>query len=231
MRKNINKKLLFTAVQIMTLFFLLLTSNIIVADSNCADKTWIDGEWYNAGDKVEFNSSIYVAIYDNPGYEPTISTWFWNESSANDGVCHNEELVARSVSSEDDCGTEWSSANLTTYSSYPDKKESGCKTADSCPWMGEFKGVAEKKSESWVKQHNIIAVHSRDFEWLNGKTLKIRQGSKEIKATVYDECADIDCNGCCTTNLGSEDFLIDIEKNTMERFGSYYGTVEWQICE
>ena len=231
MRKNTNKKLFFTPVQIITLFFLLITSNIIVANSNCADKVWVVGESYNAGDKVEFNGEIYVAVYDNPGYNPTISTWFWKWHSTNDASCNGEPGITKNISNGGDCGTEWNTANLTTYSSYPDANEFECSSIEACPWMGLFKGLPEKKSESWVKQNNIIAVHSKDFERLNGKTLNIRQGSKEIKATVYDECSDSDCNGCCTANLGKEGFLIDIEKNTMERFGSYYGTVEWQVCE
>ncbi|MCK5831498.1 MAG: hypothetical protein KAH20_14480 [Methylococcales bacterium] len=229
-----NTKKIFCPVHILALFFLLVTSNTIFANSNCAYKSWVDLKWYNSGDKVEYKGEIYVAKHSNPGYEPTISTWFWHWHSTQDASCSNRSTVQTNISHGDgagSCGTEWHSANLTYYSSYPDENESECSSYENCPWMGQFSGLPDKKSKSWVKQNNIIAVHSRDFERLNGKTLNIRQGSKVIKATVYDECSDADCDGCCSANLGSENFLIDIEKYTMRRFGSYYGSVEWQICD
>ena len=51
-------------------------------------------------------------------------------------------------------------------------------------------------------------------------------------ATVYDECSDSDCSGCCTANANANGigFLIDIEKYTMQRFGSGEGIVDWQLC-
>ncbi len=198
-------------------------------DNSCVDNDWIDGQWYNRGDKVKYNGTNYIAVVGNPGYNPTISTYFWDWHSTNDASC--DQVETRNEVSGGDCGTQWHSANLTYYSSYPDPNASECRSAAECPWMGQFKGLADKKSEAWVKQNNIIAVHSRDYEWLKGKTLKIKQGSKEINATVYDECSDSDCNGCCSTNLGSENFLIDMEKNAMLRFGTYFGSVKWQICD
>lgn len=48
---------------------------------------------------------------------------------------------------------------------------------------------------------------------------------------MIDLCSDSDCAGCCTRNLGGDGHLIDIEKHTMERFGTRSGIVEFQICE
>jgi predicted chitinase len=39
---------------------------------------WVAGRWYKTGDIVKFNGAYYVAEHDNPGYDPTISTWFWD---------------------------------------------------------------------------------------------------------------------------------------------------------
>jgi predicted chitinase len=39
---------------------------------------WVAGTMYTAGAIVLFNGSYYVAEFDNPGYDPTISTYFWN---------------------------------------------------------------------------------------------------------------------------------------------------------
>ncbi len=38
---------------------------------------WVAGQYYVAGDLVSFEGGYYVAEYDNPGYTPTISTYFW----------------------------------------------------------------------------------------------------------------------------------------------------------
>jgi chitinase len=39
---------------------------------------WHQGTPYVTGDIVIFNGSLYIATHDNPGYDPTISTWFWS---------------------------------------------------------------------------------------------------------------------------------------------------------
>jgi len=130
-----------------------------------------------------------------------------------------------------DCGTPWYTASLTHYASYPRKNSKECKKYNGCKWAGQFYGLDGKRSKKWVKQHNIVAVHMKDWGWLGLKTIRIRKGSKEIMATVYDVCADSDCDGCCTRNLGENDFLIDMEKYTKKRFGAGSGTVQFQVCK
>jgi hypothetical protein len=130
-----------------------------------------------------------------------------------------------------DCGTSWRNANLTNFESYPDPGSEECIEYNGCQWQGQFAGVIGVKSESWVQSHNIIAVHEKDWRSLSGKTLQLKQGTKLIKGTVYDYCADSDCSGCCTQNLGGDGYLIDIEKYTMQRFGSGSGTVQFQVCQ
>jgi hypothetical protein len=63
------------------------------------------------------------------------------------------------------------------------------------------------------------------------KVLRLRQGALEITAQAIDLCADADCDGCCSVNLGGDGYLIDIEHHTMARFGSGDGLVEFQVCE
>jgi hypothetical protein len=81
-----------------------------------------------------------------------------------------------------------------------------------------------------VQAHNIAAVHEKDANTYKLKNLRLRQGTRQIDVTVYDMCADSDCSGCCTANANQNGigFLIDIEKYTMQRFGSGSGIVEWQ---
>jgi hypothetical protein len=127
--------------------------------------------------------------------------------------------------------SEWKTANLTNYESYPDPNSEECIEYNGCLWAGMFAGVDGKQTEQWVMEHNIIAVHQKDFETYKLKTLRLRMGEKEIDAVVYDMCADSDCEGCCTANSAETGFLVDIEKYTMQRFGAGDGIVEWACVD
>lgn len=130
------------------------------------------------------------------------------------------------------CQGQWYSARLTNYESYPAPNSAECRTYNGCAWVGQFYGLPDRKMpEAWISEHNIVAVHMKDWRWLGLKTLKLRQGRKEIFVQVLDACADSDCDGCCTENLGRQKYLIDMEKYTMRRFGAGDGTVEFQVCQ
>lgn len=131
-------------------------------------------------------------------------------------------------------GTEtWYRANLTNFTSYPDPGSEECIEYNGCLWAGYFAFVDGKQTESWVQSHNIAAVHSKDANKYKLKTLRLRQGTKQIDVVVYDMCSDTDCGGCCTENANANGigFLIDIEKYTMQRFGSGSGIVEWRCLD
>ncbi|UII20824.1 hypothetical protein [Fulvivirga ligni] len=125
----------------------------------------------------------------------------------------------------------WNLANLTNYTSYPDPGSDECIYYNGCQWAGYFAFIDGKMTEAWVMNHNIIAIHSKDADQYKLKTFRLRQGNHQIDAMVYDMCADSDCDGCCTQNSSETGFLIDIEKYTMERFGSGSGIVEWQCLD
>jgi hypothetical protein len=124
----------------------------------------------------------------------------------------------------------WRRANLTNFTSYPDPNSDECVNYNGCLWAGYFAFVNGKQTEQWVRDHNIAAVHERDAQTYRLKNLRLRQGTRQIDVTVYDMCADSDCSGCCTRNANANGigFLIDIEKYTMQRFGSGSGIVDWQ---
>ena len=49
--------------------------------SSCSSATtWTAGTYYNVGAIVEYpsNGDYYIATNANPGYDPTISTWYWS---------------------------------------------------------------------------------------------------------------------------------------------------------
>jgi hypothetical protein len=125
----------------------------------------------------------------------------------------------------------WRKANLTHYESFPDPGSEECIKYNGCTWAGQFAALEGKQSESWVRSNNIASVHSKDFEKYKLKTLRIRKGASQIDAKVYDMCSDTDCDGCCTENAGKLGFLIDLEINTLQRFGSEDGVVEWRCLD
>jgi chitinase len=48
--------------------------------TGCNHPDWAAGRTYHAGDIVRYapNGNYYKASHDNPGYDPTISTWYWD---------------------------------------------------------------------------------------------------------------------------------------------------------
>jgi predicted chitinase len=47
---------------------------------SCSYPAWVAGTYYNAGAIVTYpaNGLLYIATNANPGYDPTISTWYWS---------------------------------------------------------------------------------------------------------------------------------------------------------
>lgn len=129
------------------------------------------------------------------------------------------------------CEAEWHAANLTNYESHPAPDSEECLEYNGCTWAGQFYGLDGVYDEEWVSAHNIVAVHEDHWKLFGMKTLRLRQNDRTIIVQAIDACADTDCEGCCTANLGGDGFLIDIEKYTMARFGSGEGLVDFQVCE
>lgn len=220
---------------------------------------WNSSAVYNGGAKVKQNNKAYQAQWWSQGHSPANYSGQWQEwkllgscdaaassskaassvkSSSKSSVASSKSSSKSSVASSrasssvagNDCGSAWYRANLTNYESYPAPGSDECVIYNGCLWSGYFYGISGKQPESWVMANNIAAVHLKDWSWLGLKTINLRQGTKRITAKVYDACADSDCNGCCTANLAGDGYLIDLEKYTMQRFGSGSGIVEFQVC-
>ncbi|HEY4458932.1 MAG TPA: glycoside hydrolase family 19 protein [Pseudonocardiaceae bacterium] len=54
---------------------------------DCNYPQWVAGTNYVAGDIVQYpaNGQYYQASHDNPGYDPTISTWYWSPYTCGGG--------------------------------------------------------------------------------------------------------------------------------------------------
>lgn len=56
------------------------------AAAACDYPDWAARTWYPTGSIVRYsNGQYYIAEHDNPGYDPTISTWFWDPYSCGGG--------------------------------------------------------------------------------------------------------------------------------------------------
>jgi hypothetical protein len=95
-------------------------------------------------------------------------------------------------------------------------------------YEGQFAACSQTESQAWVMAHNIVSVFP-DFNTLQLHDLCLQDPStgQTIVVTVYDECADSDCGGCCTQNKGSADELIDVESYTYARFNSNDTNIMW----
>ena len=63
-----------------------VSSSTVKDSGTCSYPAWAAGSNYNAGDKVVFNGKPYVAENANPGYDPTVSTWFWDPTTCESGA-------------------------------------------------------------------------------------------------------------------------------------------------
>ena len=173
---------------------------------------------------AESSSSVTVAESSSGAESPSSSSENIAESSSSASTpLSSSETVADTV---------WHQANLTWYTSWPEPDSEECIEYNGCTWAGYFAGVEGQMTEEWVSQHNIIAVHEKDWKQYKLKTFRLRMNGSTIDAVVYDMCSDSDCDGCCTENAGEIGFLIDIEKYTRERFdGNGDGVVEWTCLD
>ncbi|MET8677950.1 glycoside hydrolase family 19 protein [Streptomyces sp. NPDC004647] len=64
------------------------------AASACTFTQWVAGKWYAAGDIVQYSDgNFYRAEHDNPGYDPVISTWYWEPYDCGGGVPGESNFV------------------------------------------------------------------------------------------------------------------------------------------
>ncbi|WP_407446459.1 hypothetical protein [Fibrobacter sp.] len=149
------------------------------------------------------------------------------ESSSGASIASSDTETARD--------TVWNKANLTWYTSWPEPSSEECEDYNGCTWAGWFAGLEDQQTEQWVSEHNIIAIHEKDWNKYKLKTFRLRQNGRTIDAVVYDMCSDSDCDGCCTKNAGQLGFLIDIESYSCERLTGDKegcdGVVEWTCLD
>ena len=186
------------------------------------------------GTSSSSNGPAESAAETSSAAESSSSVAIVPESSAAESALESSSAV-ESVAVEPVADTVWNKANLTWYISWPDPGSEECVVYNGCEWAGYFAGLPDQQTEEWVSEHNIISIHEKDWGKYKLKTFRLRQNGRTIDATVYDKCADSDCEGCCTQNAGELGFLIDIESYTCERLSGSKdgcdGVVEWTCLD
>ena len=87
-------------------------------------------------------------------------------ASANSGKTvpsSSSPKTSSSAKSSAAADTVWNKANLTWYTSWPDPGSEECIEYNGCTWAGYFAGLENQQTEEWVREHNIIAVHEKDW--------------------------------------------------------------------
>ena len=180
------------------------------------------------------NDPVESATETSSATESSSSEVVVPESSAAESVLESSSAM-ESTAAEPAADTVWNKANLTWYISWPDPGSEECVVYNGCEWAGYFAGLPDQQTEEWVSEHNIISIHEKDWGKYKLKTFRLRQNGRTIDATVYDKCADSDCEGCCTQNAGELEFLIDIESYTCERLSGTKdgcdGVIEWTCLD
>ena len=158
----------------------------------------------------------------------TVSSEVFSSEELSSAEASSETATSSASAGRCDDASAWSRANLTWYTSWPEPGSEECEDYNGCTWAGYFAGVNGQQTEQWVSEHNIIAIHEKDWNTYRLKTFRLKKGGATIDAQVLDMCSDSDCSGCCTRNAGSIGFLIDIESYTKARFNNQgSGVVEW----
>ena len=54
--------------------------------TTCNYPSWVAGQYYAVGSIVKYTNGLYYqATHENPGYDPTISTWYWSPYTCSGG--------------------------------------------------------------------------------------------------------------------------------------------------
>lgn len=85
---------------VLTALFLAAASPVLLPAQNASAATcssypsWVAGKAYLTGDIVRYtDGKAYIAEHDNPGYDPTISTWYWEPYACDNGPANPSAFV------------------------------------------------------------------------------------------------------------------------------------------
>lgn len=119
---------------------------------------------------------------------------------------------------------------LTWYESFPTTDAEASQFSGD-KYEGQFASLDEARDKWWVKNRNIVAVHSDKYRAYVNRWVRVYWGGKVIDCKVIDKCADDDTRdqhgnkiNQCSKNRdwplrNPTGFLIDMEIHTAKRIG------------
>jgi hypothetical protein len=145
--------------------------------------------------------------------------------------------------------SEWQTAQLTTFTSYPfccpdspiydpNAPTDECDNYSGCQYQGDFAAIGHQ-SLDYVRSHDLVAFYddsdpsgSNFQQNYGGKTIMLNFNGQTFNAIIADTCGNSDCGGCCSQN-SQGGFLVDMEYwTTQRRIGgpdNAQGTIQFQI--
>gem|GEM_PF-921512 len=127
------------------------TTTTTTSGSTCSYPDWVWGKSYVTGNIVRYpdNGKYYIATHDNPGWDPTISTYFWSPYTAS---C-STSTTSTGTTSGTTSGTTTTTTSTTPITSGPTV------TAASCQYTAVASAVANAASGS------TVVIPAGDCSW------------------------------------------------------------------
>lgn len=147
---------------------------------------WVQGKQYYAGDKVSYQGGYYIAEHANPGWPPTVSTWYWEPIDASQcGGASSSSSSVRSSSSRS------SSSVAVTSSSRPSSRaSSSSSSATGTPVArnGRLHVCGNQLCNQYNTPVQLRGMSTHGIQWFGWDSC-LTEGS--LDALAYDWKADI----------------------------------------
>jgi len=138
---------------------------------------WVAGQNYFTGDLVSFEGGYYIAEYDNPGYTPTISTYFWEPVPAS--RCETTLPGADPILIQAESYSNMSGVQLEGTTDIGGGQNVGW--IDAGDWMA-YAGIHFPASGDYRVEYRVASINGSQLSLdLNGGAIQL--GARDLPAT------------------------------------------------
>lgn len=147
---------------------------------------WVQGKQYYAGDKVSYQGGFYIAEHANPGWPPTVSTWYWEpiDPSQCGGVSSSSSLRSSSVAVTSSSRSSSSSSRPSSSASSSSSSATGTPVARN----GRLHVCGKQLCNQYNTPVQLRGMSTHGIQWY-GWDICLTEGS--LDALAYDWKADI----------------------------------------
>jgi predicted chitinase len=157
----------------------ILAAKAWASTSACGSETWTAGKYYSVGSIVKYpaNGRTYQTSHSNPGYDPTISTWYWSAYSCETGL-----PMASSNST-----TTVTSASTTTSSVATVVSDSSTTASSSVVSETQFNQMFPNRNSFYTYAGFVAAINSYPGVFSMGSEMLRKQEAAAFLANVNHE--------------------------------------------